>query len=72
MDWQPIETAPTQEEVQFLAATLWGGGVCSMNVVEYAYEDQDGLPLYRVMGLPAYRPTHWMPLPTPPSQEGTG
>jgi hypothetical protein len=65
-EWQPIETAPIDEGVKFLAASE-SYGVWDFDVVEYAYTDTDGEILYWNLGGPAYRPSHWQPLPEPPS-----
>lgn len=51
LDWQPIETAPKDGT----PVLTWDGAECMV----LAYYD-DGTPDY-------YQPTHWMPLPHPPS-----
>lgn len=53
---QPIETAPKDELADILT---WNGR--EMRVATYAYDDK-----WWVLGLPAFKPTHWMPLPAPP------
>jgi hypothetical protein len=64
MDWQPIETAPKDDETWVLAfngdeyaVCIWTGEYWSDN--EYMMRPQ---------------PTHWMPLPEPPkpAQNSTG
>lgn len=67
MDWQPIETAPEGEGLVLVAcrfadgsfemhvASRWGGGWGSAGYRSY-------WPLID----PA--PTHWMPLPEPPTE----
>ena len=54
--WQPIETAPKDEDLEVLT---WNG--ISMRVAQYGWEDQ-----WHTSGLPSFKPTHWMPLPDPP------
>ena len=58
--WQPIETAPLGEMVQ----VLWDDAYVSSAVLENNYGE---MVWYEhgdsVLG---YRPTHWMPIPTPP------
>lgn len=55
-EWQPIETAPKDDDTEILT---WCEG--KIAVATRAYDD-----LWWVLGLPAYKPTHWMPLPKPP------
>lgn len=73
-EWQPIETAP-KDGTRFLAT---GGGLGSdidfasyndlvgcWDTTNFTLDDTDHEP-------EGYsRPTHWMPLPSPPSQPDT-
>lgn len=59
-EWQPIQTAPVDTEILVFHVDEFLG------------------PMYRVVfnscsgawsdGLDTYQPTHWMPLPEPPSE----
>jgi hypothetical protein len=62
MEWQPIETAPRGDPgPDILVWTGW-----SMDVVRHAWDAEDGSPVF-FNGDVAIEPTHWMPLPAPPS-----
>ena len=83
MDWQPIETAPKGATPENLCGEHWILGVdkhgmqkvirwcleypCDRGVWMFAYAPSDYID-----GVQEFDPTHWMPLPNPPSQEGTG
>ena len=54
--WRPIETAPKDGRVDVL---VWDGA--TMWVAHYAWDDK-----WQPEGMPAFIPTHWMPLPEPP------
>lgn len=58
MEWQPIETAPADGR----PILVWGG---YHDVPEVVKADGEW---WRVAGLKS-TPTHWMPLPAPPSDE---
>jgi hypothetical protein len=58
--WQPIETAPKDKIVI-------GGNAGS--VFQMKYVEGWAEPWATVLGLHPRRPTHWMPLPSPPPQE---
>jgi hypothetical protein len=60
-DWQPIETAPKDH---FTDVLLWG---VDLGVTIGFWSDGWA----RIDGLDV-DPTHWMPLPAPPAQEGEG
>jgi hypothetical protein len=67
MEWQPIETAPKDGT----AVLLWLSGDAAffdwMVVGSYDGDDagwNDGITMFRL------EPTHWMPLPRPPSDKG--
>lgn len=57
-EWQPIETAPKDEETEIL---IWTG--ISMYVATWSGVDDK----WFASGLPFMMPTHWRPLPKPPS-----
>lgn len=54
--WQPIATAPREDGIEVLT---WDG--ISIRVAVRAYDDK-----WWTLGLPAFVPSHWMPLPEPP------
>ena len=74
MEWQPIETAP-KDGTSFLG---WDGKYVT-EMIWASHEDDDGHVgwccagfsyggvLYDLHYLPLGEPTHWMPLPDPPS-----
>lgn len=57
-EWRLIETAPKDDT----PVLTWDG--MSHAVATWAYEDQ-----WWTLGLPAFKPTHWMPLPAPPEDK---
>lgn len=59
--WRPIETAP-KDDTEILT---WCDG--TFRVAVYAWDD-----MWQPEGLPAMRPTHWMPLPYPPKTNSEG
>jgi hypothetical protein len=65
MDWQPIETAPTDARV--LLFFPWAGRVAvgrrQDNLYPPDWRSDDGEALI----LQFDPPTHWMPLPAPPT-----
>jgi len=66
MKWQPIETAP-KDGTPILVGPTKRMGIC---VASYD-KDDDGLHRWLVDSLHGqsniYTPTHWMPLPEPPT-----
>ena len=69
MEWQPIETAP--RGVWFLAIERWNN-VNNYYACKYDTEDDDGQRYYSA-ACGQYvtvepEPTHWMPLPPPPTE----
>lgn len=68
MDWQPIETAP-KDGTQILAYAEGSRGLNYFSVAEWATA-KDYAPRSVADWFWAYaiRPTHWMPLPAPPSE----
>lgn len=66
MDWQPIETAPKNERLLLLRqkdGDEWSGtfvGYWSHSRSSWMYGIGRRIP----------NPTHWMPLPEPPEQNG--
>lgn len=79
-DWQPIETAPEDEQILVWspAESRWDNGMAApvWTVVKSVMEDgeadffieHDGDGGY--MSWQSAHPTHWMPLPDPPEQTG--
>ena len=65
MKWQPIETAPRGSENEFLG---WDG-----DYIDKTWEgwDDAGKPVYVHADWIPWEPTHWMPLPAPPTGEST-
>ena len=61
MEWQPIETAPTDEPI----FTWDGEDILYAELFEGVWNGTDGVSSYVDFG-----PTHWMPLPAAPVQEG--
>ena len=65
--WQPIETAPKEREALFSDGFSVEAGKLNDGEVYATHGgrliDEDELYLKRV----SFRPTHWMPLPTPPA-----
>lgn len=66
MDWQPIETAP-KDGTEILAAWLGYGGRWYRRVMRFTKSGYWNLLAGGAGGTGA-RPTHWMPLPPPPSE----
>lgn len=63
MNWMPIETAPTGQDIiiydkELLHPIVVGKG--------YDYGNDDGVCFYDCIDGYPYNPTHWMPLPEPP------
>lgn len=82
-EWQPIETAPVGESVLVYIpnADHYGEGVYRALLIESDWKtDKDGKHPrhWQTTGLHHGRdclsqlPTHWMPLPDPPSLEPAG
>lgn len=71
-EWKPIETAP-KDDTTILVSSKWGTWVAKY-VGEYGTGFRPENPWFVMMlnmrhlgNAPNYRPTHWMPLPAPPS-----
>ena len=63
--WQPIETAPRDKGAIVYDAARWG--VCeAFNYIE------GGWKAHGVNGSISLRPTHWQPLPSPPTLDASG
>lgn len=69
--WQPIETAPKEYGFRCLAAWPTGGGAGDATVAEALWDANDDYPFGRWWRNNAWaeQPTHWMPLPPPPTGE---
>jgi hypothetical protein len=67
MDWQPIETAPTDQE-KILVACVFDDGSVQMHVASRWAGGWGtwGFHSYQPIIDPA--PTHWMTLPEPPAK----
>lgn len=65
-DWQPIETAPKAdfERILLSSATWPYPAIGYWDSEEHVWADDDGPWAYLN---PEDQPTHWMPLPEPPS-----
>lgn len=59
MNWQPIESAPINKTI-----LIW---CARMNDILIADVELDGQVVDINTGYAAKRPTHWMPLPEPPT-----
>ena len=68
MNWQPIETAPKNDKVMFIAIAV--GVKVTPESVPYTTDPwcvwQDVNRGEFVRWPHRFRPTHWMPLPEPP------
>jgi hypothetical protein len=73
MEWQPIETAP-KDGVIFIALSIKGVSRCRWIIVDYDewrgrnfywWDDPDENFMFE--DGPHDAPTHWMPLPAPPT-----
>jgi hypothetical protein len=63
MDWQPINTAPKDEDIWLLGCVAGSKLPAPMS-----YDPDDGwFPLNGIFK--NWKPTHWMPIPTPPKLE---
>jgi hypothetical protein len=61
MNWQPIETAPKDgREILGAVGQSYQGGVV---VIQWS----DGLDAWLDWDRDFWEPTHWMPLPAPPT-----
>ena len=72
MEWQPIETAP-KDKVVLLYSQRFGAVVGRWNEEIFAskprpYWTNDRERLHGVVATRQSQPTHWMPLPPPPSE----
>lgn len=68
MDWQPIETAPREDEDHKILAydERNGGDYC---VVWLSWLIDDGNKTKWYNGDTVFYCTHWMPLPAPPKHD---
>lgn len=64
-EWQPIETAPKDGETPVLT---WYPKAYQGKGGHYVMLWQDG-KWWAIPGAFELKPTHWMPLPSPPSTE---
>lgn len=75
-EWQPIETAPKDKEV-FIGAFVDGEWVFGRSICFYEIGNEFEGEFYRgwfwsaddCLKSVAEEPTHWMPLPKPPTRE---
>lgn len=71
-DWQPVETEPNHQESHSLRllgwSSQWGHGFAQFTPFYKGRSDESEM-LWVFEGTAIYRPTHWQPLPLPPSQE---
>lgn len=68
MTWRPIDTAPRDTEAKGYSILVIDAATPSdpqYSVVYEAWSDKDGAVWFD--GNVRRRPTHWMPLPPPPS-----
>ena len=74
MNWQPIETAPTNERVLIFvpkACHFDTGIYCAIKLDRGADPRWELTSLYGRIDIdPFYAPTHWMPLPASPKDGG--
>jgi hypothetical protein len=64
MQWEPIETAPTQEEfIHVVLVARDHNKRCAMPAI---YDGRDWRALTIAGMMVFHDPTHWMPLPEPP------
>ena len=68
MEWQPIETAP-KDGTLILGAWQCLNKTWDMNAMFYSEEGGDGWWV-EYHGDYQHDPTHWMPLPEPPKENG--
>ena len=74
--WQPIETAPTKADVEFLAYGIAVGEVYGEGdspVIRVVQRWNDGAQLFESGGeyySVEIQATHWMPLPPAPTDDG--
>lgn len=62
MDWQPIETMPTEQRGPFLVywrKSLMGGATIDLVAGRREYDE--------IIGFGEPPATHWMPVPDPPA-----
>ena len=65
MSWQPISTAPRGRENRFLG---WDGEFIDTTWEGWTVDFEEGAgPVYVHADWVSWEPTHWMPLPDPPS-----
>ena len=72
MEWQPIETCPMEHGRRYLVVKDCGDGTLPSISVAFRIDGESdwlfGDVSSRTLEGYGYRVTHWMPLPTPPSE----
>ena len=63
-EWQPIATAPKDREIMLFCPRY---GVWAPGEWRQTYWTHFGELLFGVRVMKANQPTHWMPLPAPPT-----
>lgn len=63
MEWQPIETAPKAEFVDVWVESDFGG-----KRFNNLYQNSVGWWINECQQVMDIKPTHWMPLPKPPTK----
>lgn len=65
LDWQPIEHVQPEDDQSCLVWRQWPG-----RIAVHTFQRRQR-PAWTWEGLYGWEPTHWMPLPSPPSLERT-
>lgn len=78
MTWQPIETAPKDQLIMLWRPDAYEWARCDIGVLDADIYAKNPKPywrsrLYDVLKseMRNWRPTHWQPLPQPPTQPTT-